>query len=215
MKMSNLAFTLVVALILAYDTGLIGQHYVNATETSILMACSEDSDCVSGYDCRSRKGGGTECRARYSIRSDLLANDHSQQCLTDSDCPSRQSCRSKKGGGAECRTSTQQDQYTKHAKQDEFEAQKVRQQARQDEQLARQQIEQQSRQDGQQAQQFAQEFSNALNQFGQQMQNSAQQMQQNNAIMPVQTPNFQPFTPFGGNRRIINCITNGAFTSCR
>lgn len=64
------------------------------------MACGTDSDCPVGLSCRSKKGGGTECRPgqEQGLRPENVA------CGIDSDCPSGFSCRSKKGGGTECRT---------------------------------------------------------------------------------------------------------------
>jgi hypothetical protein len=34
------------------------------SQSSGPMSCQTDSDCRNGQSCRSRKGGGTECRAR-------------------------------------------------------------------------------------------------------------------------------------------------------
>ena len=63
------------------------------------MACGTDQDCPVGLSCRSRKGGGTECRAGHE-QGMMLEN---MACGSNSDCPSGLSCRSKKGGGTECR----------------------------------------------------------------------------------------------------------------
>lgn len=64
------------------------------------FACAVNSDCLSGYSCRSRKGGGTECRSNYQV---LQPHSQEMACAANSDCPNGSSCRSKKGGGTECR----------------------------------------------------------------------------------------------------------------
>lgn len=57
-----------------------------------------------------------------------------------------------------------------------------------------------------------QETVNALDQMGQQMRNAGQQMLQSVQRQP--TPQFVPFTPFGGSNRV-NCLHIGSMTSCR
>ena len=59
------------------------------------MYCQSDKDCTDGFSCRSKKGGGTECKAR--------PNEHTMNCQSDIDCSAGFSCRSKTGGGTECR----------------------------------------------------------------------------------------------------------------
>jgi hypothetical protein len=59
------------------------------------MYCQSDKDCTDGFSCRSKKGGGTECRAK--------PDEHTMSCQSDIDCSAGFSCRSKTGGGTECR----------------------------------------------------------------------------------------------------------------
>lgn len=59
------------------------------------MYCQSDINCSAGFSCRSKKGGGTECRAR--------PDEHTMSCQSDIDCSAGFSCRSKTGGGTECR----------------------------------------------------------------------------------------------------------------
>ena len=63
-----------------------------------ILNCQSDADCHYGQSCRSRSGGGTECRA---ITGGIVIG-----CQTDLDCKEGDSCRSKKGGGTECRPIT-------------------------------------------------------------------------------------------------------------
>lgn len=39
------------------------------SEPAAPMSCQTDADCADGQSCRSRKGGGTECRAKTSLPS--------------------------------------------------------------------------------------------------------------------------------------------------
>lgn len=64
--------------------------------------CKSNSDCEPGMDCRSKSGGGAECRPRLSIETNDRANG-GMECQSKADCNSGMSCRSKKGGGSECR----------------------------------------------------------------------------------------------------------------
>lgn len=57
------------------------------------MNCRSDSQCNRGESCRSKVGGGTECRASQVAMA----------CYTDRDCSYGESCRSAAGGGTECR----------------------------------------------------------------------------------------------------------------
>jgi hypothetical protein len=69
--------------------------YREATNTHRLhMECRVTADCGIGRRCRSREGGGTECRAGDAVP---------MECQVDSDCDHGQSCRYRKGGGNECR----------------------------------------------------------------------------------------------------------------
>lgn len=60
--------------------------------------CQTDRDCGRGRSCRSRSGGGTECRL-----SNPGVSSMTMDCQFESDCPRGQSCRSRTGGGTECR----------------------------------------------------------------------------------------------------------------
>ena len=68
------------------------------------LACETSSDCPYGSSCRSKSGGGTECRTDggLSVVSNLESLPRIT-CEISSDCPPGTSCRSKSGGGTECR----------------------------------------------------------------------------------------------------------------
>lgn len=59
------------------------------------MSCQVDKDCNIGYSCRSKLGGGTECKLINSLGA--------VSCKNNSDCSYGYSCRSIEGGGTECR----------------------------------------------------------------------------------------------------------------
>ena len=181
-------------LTIIFGVGLIKPTSAHADESSEFLACTTDSDCESGNSCRSRKGGGTECRSRVSGIAYLSTDEHSQQCFTDSDCPSNQSCRSKSKGGTMCKLKSYD---TSSASMPPQASNPI--------------PESRSNQEGYQ---FLKELAGVLSGLGQQMQNSGQQMQQNIMAAPIPTPNFQPFTPLGG-RNNITCITTGIVTNCR
>ncbi len=69
------------------------------------MECYSDNDCLSGQSCRSKKGGGSECRGS------AISLARTSECQSESDCAYGQSCRSKKGGGTECRASSESKNY--------------------------------------------------------------------------------------------------------
>ena len=73
---------------------------VNGCSSNPAMLCQNDFDCVAGYSCRSKSGGGTECRVKSSntFNSNLLGN-----CKNDFDCAAGYSCRTKPESGSECR----------------------------------------------------------------------------------------------------------------
>lgn len=60
-----------------------------------IFECEISADCGQGRSCRSRKGGGTECRD--DDRESII------ECNSSADCGQGRSCRSRKGGGTECR----------------------------------------------------------------------------------------------------------------
>ncbi|MBK6973515.1 MAG: hypothetical protein IPH26_11440 [Sterolibacteriaceae bacterium] len=66
-------------------------------EQPSMMQCQSDGDCEHGKSCRSRSGGGSECRASTNERA--IAMD----CQVSSDCPPGKACRSRAGGGTVCR----------------------------------------------------------------------------------------------------------------
>lgn len=63
------------------------------------MSCQVDKDCNTGYSCRSKLGGGTECKLINSLGA--------MSCKNNSDCSYGYSCRSIEGGGTECRTKSE------------------------------------------------------------------------------------------------------------
>lgn len=66
------------------------------------FGCQSSTECAQGMECRSRRGGGTECRAKVNVESNEMI-DGSIECNSRTDCSNGKSCRSKIGGGTECR----------------------------------------------------------------------------------------------------------------
>lgn len=79
-----------------YERCMMGKGYARQTTEAVKvsgsMMCRTRSDCPGNQSCRSKPGGGTECRG-----------DGKVECKTSSDCSGGLSCRSKSGGGTECR----------------------------------------------------------------------------------------------------------------
>ena len=65
--------------------------------------CNASSDCEYGYSCRSKNGGGNECRKSTTLLSEKIEDGFT--CSVSADCLPGSTCRSKKGGGNECRMS--------------------------------------------------------------------------------------------------------------
>ena len=72
--------------------------------------CSIDSDCLINESCRTKPGGGNECRTSLDT--------FYGQCSTDKDCPNSQSCRTKPGGGNECRISSEINSFSRPQEKD-------------------------------------------------------------------------------------------------
>ena len=94
MQMSVVAF----AIFLGAITGCapIRTFTPDVGNASPYMDCHTDKDCTDGRECRSKPGGGTECRRALVTPNDM-------DCHTDKDCTDGRECRSKPGGGTECR----------------------------------------------------------------------------------------------------------------
>lgn len=108
-------------------------------------ACRSDSECQAGFSCRSKVGGGAECRKIEAVGvKEIDQNPNDLSCRSDSQCQPGFSCRSKVGGGAECRkidSATAKDiprnRETQPVNQSEFESQRLDQERRQREQQRR------------------------------------------------------------------------------
>jgi len=62
------------------------------------FGCQSSGECPQGMECRSRRGGGTECRERVNVES-AERIEGSVECKSREDCSNGMSCRSKKKGG--------------------------------------------------------------------------------------------------------------------
>ena len=67
-----------------------------ANSSDWILQCKSNRDCASNESCRSKTGGGTECRAGSD--STVI-----MECTTNADCRNGLSCRSKPGGETQCR----------------------------------------------------------------------------------------------------------------
>lgn len=73
--------------------------------SSHVMLCKTDLDCNYGNSCRSKSGGGTECRVKTALNI-ASPDTFTANCKNDFDCAAGYSCRTKAENGSECRIKT-------------------------------------------------------------------------------------------------------------